>query len=79
MRRNACMETVSDELRAAGIAFTIKHGGKHPKFKFKLGGRNMTYVVSFGSGDRMRGHKNARADIRRRLRQHRPTSKGGAK
>lgn len=70
MRKSACAEAVESELRAAGVTFMIVYGGKHPKFKFKLRDRNITYPVPFSSRDTMRAHKHARAAIRRMLRQH---------
>jgi hypothetical protein len=68
MRRNPCMDVVADELARAGLDYQIDHRGKHLKFKFAASGRAESYTVPASSGDRQRGFKNARAQIRRIIR-----------
>jgi hypothetical protein len=67
MQKNRSLDAVTYELRAAGISYQIEQG-KHLKIKWSMNGRNETYVVPRSSGDH-RGHKNARAEIRRKLRE----------
>lgn len=65
MRKNKNIDAVTDELRHAGIDFQIEVN-KHVKIKFQLNGRNEMYVTPASPSD-WRGHRRARADIRRLL------------
>jgi hypothetical protein len=67
MRRNRCVDAVTDELRQAGIDFQIERN-KHVKIRFTLNGRNEMCVVALSASD-WRAHKQARSYIRRVLRQ----------
>lgn len=63
-----CLDAVTTELRAAGVDYQVEHGGKHPQVRFALNGRSMMCTVPFSASD-WRAHRNARAGVRRLLRQ----------
>jgi len=68
MRKNLCLQVVTDELRQAGVDYQVEHGGKHLRVSFVLNGRAMLCTVSVSTAY-WDAHRNARAGIRRIPRQ----------
>jgi hypothetical protein len=66
--RNICIEVATAELRACGLAYKIARGGKHPRVLWSSNGVQRFFVVSASASD-WRAAKNARAGIRRLLRE----------
>lgn len=67
MKKNLCLQVVTDELRLAGVDYQVEHGGKHLRVLFELNGRAMLCTVSATTAN-WNAHYNARADVRRMLR-----------
>ena len=68
MRKNVCLQAVTDELRLAGVYFQVERGGKHLLVRFALNGRPVMCTVSVSTAN-WDAHRNARANVRRLLRQ----------
>jgi hypothetical protein len=63
------LRTIRDWLRRYGATGVhLKHGGKHPRLIFDYRGRRRFFVCPSTPGDH-RGVANARAELRRLLRQ----------
>jgi hypothetical protein len=69
MRRNPCLEVVLAELAMHGIAVEIAHGTKHFKLQWAGSAGKRTLTVSRNSHPEPRAQRNARAEVRRILRQ----------
>jgi len=69
MRRNECLTAVLRALDAAGVEPIIWHGGKHIRVAWhNPHGKQRSVTVPFSASD-WRAVRNARADVRRLLRQ----------
>ena len=66
-KNRRCLDVVIDELERAGIPYQIERN-RHTKVRFSLNGRASMYVVAVSTTN-WNAHRNARADIRRMLRQ----------
>jgi hypothetical protein len=66
MRRNSCMDAVADELRSAGIRYTVERRRRHHKVRFTLHGQHHTLTI--GVTPSRTAWVSARADVRRILR-----------
>lgn len=64
---NDSLEAVTAELRQAGVPFRVDRGRKHPQVRFGAE-LDRVYVVA-GSASDWRASRNARADIRRMLKE----------
>lgn len=56
------------ELRAAGIAYRVENGKRHPKVRFRIRGRECMVVCSRTASDH-RALQNARQTVRRVIRE----------
>jgi superfamily I DNA/RNA helicase len=68
MSRNDQLAAVLAELDAHGIPYEVRSGGKHVHVRWEVRAHKRTTIVSV-SGSDWRAAKNARAFIRRQLRQ----------
>ena len=68
MAKDTGLEWVVRELERAGVPYTVEHGGVHPKVCFTLGEVSQFYVCT-QNRNAGRSKRNARAGIRRMLRQ----------
>jgi hypothetical protein len=66
-KNRRCLDLVINELEQAGIPYEIERN-RHTKVRFSLNGRPAMYVVAVSTAN-WNAHRNARADIRRILRQ----------
>jgi hypothetical protein len=63
-RRNECLVAITDVLDDAGIAYIVKHGGKHLKVWFTVNGRKRRCICPISPSD-VRSQHNVRARARR--------------
>ena len=68
MARDTGLDWVKRELAKAGVPYTVKQGGIHAKVRFTVGGVTQFYVCTQNK-NAGRSKRNARAGIRRMLRQ----------
>jgi hypothetical protein len=68
MRRNDQLAAVLAELDAHGVPYEIRTGGKHMRVLWEVRTHKRTTIVSV-SGSDWRSAKNARAFVRRQLRE----------
>jgi hypothetical protein len=68
--KNAEMKAVTIEIEAAGLDWYVNTKGRHPKVIFTINGRSCQMTVSSTPSD-WRGPLNARAQVRRVIRQAR--------
>jgi hypothetical protein len=73
-KNKQCLNVVLAELEAAHIPYTVECG-KHTKMRFMLNGRPSMAVISVTTRN-WDQHRNARANIRRMLRQAKSASEG---
>lgn len=70
--RNAEMEAVTTEIEAAGLDWQVNSKGRHLKVVFTINGQSCQITVGRTPSD-WRGRLNARALVRRVIRQARST------
>jgi len=72
VRRNECLQAVQDELARAGIKpHSIEHTGSgHIRVRWRANGRDQCVTMPVTPSDRRAPH-NARAEVRRKLRNER--------
>ena len=63
-----CLEAVTDELDAAGLSYRVEHG-KHAKVRVETPLGQRTIVVGMTTGTFNRSIQNARAGVKRLLRE----------
>jgi hypothetical protein len=63
MRKNECLDAITGELCAAGIAYRVEQGKKHLKVNWMMNGRHEAEIIPINGGFRYRSHKNSRANI----------------
>ena len=68
MARDTGLDWVKRELDKAGVPYTVKQGGIHAKVRFTVGDVTQFYVCT-QNNNAGRSKRNARAGIRRMLRQ----------
>jgi len=68
MAKDTGLEWVVRELERAGVPYTVEHGGVHAKVRFTVGEVSQFYVCT-QNRNAGRSKRNARAGIRRMLRQ----------
>ncbi len=67
--KNEEMKAVTTEIEAAGLDWHLNTKGRHPKVVFTINGQTCQMTVSSTPSDRRRGPLNARAQVRRVIRQ----------
>jgi len=67
--KNEEMKAVTTEIEAAGLNWYLSTKGRHPKVVFTINGQTCQMTVSSTPSDRRRGPLNARAQVRRVIRQ----------
>ncbi len=69
--RNECLRAALHELESAGIRNVEQaYGGKHLQLRWSVNGHiRRVYTMPATPGDTIRGPRNARADVRRMLRE----------
>ena len=67
--KNEEMKAVTTEIEAADLDWWMNTKGRHPKVVFTINGQTCQMTVSSTPSDRRRGPLNARAQVRRVIRQ----------
>lgn len=70
-RKRDVYNAVRTELEASNISFQFEDTKRHSRFLFKIGGKEMIYVIARSPSD-FNARKNARGDVRRMIRQNQP-------